>query len=90
VRFVVIPPNGAVAFDSDGLSVLESASRRASFLPGRWLEFINKENGQNAIPAGGTAFQQGAIEARGDALVFGGQKTLRLQDLEQLAPKPKR
>lgn len=89
VRFVVLPANGAVAFDSDGLSLLESATRRASFLPGRWLEFINKESGQNAIAAGGMAFQQGAIEPRGDALVFG-QKTIRIQDLEQMAPKPKR
>ena len=89
VRFVVVPPNGAVAFDSDGISLLESASRRASFLPGRWLEFINKESGQNAIPAGGTPYQQGSIEAKGDALVIG-QTTLRLQDLEQQAPKPKR
>jgi hypothetical protein len=90
VRFVVVPPNGAVAFDSDGLSLLESASRRASFLPGRWLEFINKESGQNALPPGGTTFQPGNIEARGEALLIGGQKTIRLQDLEQQAPKPKR
>ena len=89
VRFVVLPANGAVAFDSDGISLLESASRRASFLPGRWLEFINKESGQSAIPAGGITFQQGGIETRGDALVFG-QKVLRVQDLEQMAPKVKR
>jgi hypothetical protein len=90
VRFVVVPASGAVAFDSDGVTLLESASRRASFLPGHWLEFINKESGQNAMPAGGTVFQPGSVEARGDALVFSGQKTMRLQDLEQLAPKPKR
>ncbi len=90
VRFVLVPPNGAVAFDSDGLSLLESTSRRASFFPGRWLEFINKESGQNAIPPGGSPFQQGTVEAHGDALLVGGQKIIRLQDLEQQAPKPKR
>ena len=89
VRFVVIPQTGAVAFDSDGISLLESANRRASFLPGRWLEFINKENGQNAIAAGGVTFQQGTMELRGDGLAVGG-KTFRIADLEALAPKPKR
>jgi hypothetical protein len=87
VRFVVVPPNGAVAFDSDGISLIESATRRASFLPGRWLEFLNKESGQNSIPPGGTSYQPGSIEPQGDALLVGGQKTVRLQDLEQQAPK---
>jgi len=87
VRFVVVPQTGAVAFESDGLSILEGANRRASFMPGRWLEFVNKENGQSALPAGGTVFQPGPIEPRGDALVFDGQRVLRIQDLENLAPK---
>ncbi len=90
VRFAVIPPNGAVAFESEGVFVLESASRRAAFLPGRWLEYVNKENSQNPIPAGGISFDAGAVEVSGDALTFGGSKTLRISDLEALAPKPKR
>ena len=90
VRFAVIPQNGAVAYASDGIFLLESASRRASFLPARWLEFLNKENGQNAIGPGGMAFQAGMIEVRTDTLLFGGEKSYRLQDLEALAPKPRR
>jgi len=90
VRFAVIPPNGAVAFDSEGVFLLESASRRAAFLPGRWLEYVNKENSQNPIPAGGISFDAGPVEVRGDALAFGESKTVRISDLEALAPKPKR
>jgi hypothetical protein len=90
VRFAVIPPNGAVAFESEGVFLLESASRRAAFLPGRWLEYVNKENSQNPIPAGGISFDAGPVEASGDALTFGGTKTLHVADLEALAPKPKR
>jgi hypothetical protein len=90
VRFIVIPSNGAVAWTADGFTFLESAKTRAAFLPGRWLEFVNKDNGQNAIAAGGVVFNPGAIDAAGDALTFAGQKTLRLQDLEQLIPKVKR
>ncbi len=90
VRFLVVPPNGAVAYSANGFSFLESAKTRASFLPGRWLEWINKDNGQNAIPAGGNAFAPGAIDIRPDALVVGGQKSIRLQDLESLVPVPKR
>jgi hypothetical protein len=90
VRFLVVPSNDAVAFSSGGFALLESAKARASFLPGRWLEFINKENGQNLITPGGTAFTPGPIEVRNDRLEFAGQKTVRLQDLEQFLPKPKK
>jgi hypothetical protein len=90
VRFAVIPPNGAVAFESEGIFVLESAARRAAFLPGRWLEYVNKENSQNPIPAGGISFDAGPVEVRGDALAFSGSKTVRISDLEALAPKAKR
>ena len=89
VEFLVLPPAGAVAYTSGGFTLLESAKTRASFLPGRWLELLDKDNGSSLLPAGGMVFNQGAIEVRGDALVFAGQKTLRLPDLEQLAPKPK-
>jgi hypothetical protein len=95
VRFLVIPQNGAVAFSSGGLSLIESATERAAFLPGRWLEFLDKDSDQDLLAAGGTAFTPGSIETRpidtrNDALVFAGQKIVRLQDLEQLAPKPKK
>ena len=88
VRFVVIPQNGAVAYESDGISVLESAARRASFLPGRWLEFVNKENGQSLVPAGGVAFPEGAITLQGDAVSVG-SKAYRMAELEAMAPKAK-
>ena len=89
VRFLVVPPTGAVAYEADGFSFLESAKARATFLPNRWLEWLNKDNNQNTLPAGGNVFAGGALEPRGDALVTG-QKTFRLTDLEQLASKPKK
>jgi hypothetical protein len=89
LRFVVIPQTGAIAYSADGFSFVETTKTRASFIPGHWLEFIAKDNGQSAIPPGGNVFTAGPIETRGDALVIG-QKTLRLQDLELLAPKPKK
>jgi hypothetical protein len=90
VQFLVIPQNGAVAFSSGGLSLLESSKARAAFLPGRWLEFIDKDSGQELIAAGGTAFNPGPIDARSDALVFAGEKIVRLPDLEQLLTQPKK
>ncbi|MES1261965.1 MAG: hypothetical protein ABUS49_09525 [Acidobacteriota bacterium] len=89
VRFLVVPPADAIAWNADGFFFLEAARTRASLLPGRWLEWINKDNGQNAIPAGGIVFGSGPIEARGDVLTIG-PKTWRLQDLEPLAPKPRK
>jgi len=89
VQFLVIPPTGAVAWSADGFFFLESLKERAALQPGRWLEFLNKDNGQNALPAGGSVFGAGAIETRGDALAVG-HKTFRLQDLEQMASKTKR
>ena len=90
VRFLVIPQNGAVAFSSGGLSLLESAKARAAFLPGRWLEFIDKESGRGLITPGGVPFTPGPIDPRADALVFAGQKIVRLEDLEQQLPNPQR
>jgi hypothetical protein len=78
VRFVIIPPAGAVTWAADGFSFLESAKIRAAFLPGRWLEYLNKDNGQNAIPAGGVPFTAAPLDL------------LRLESLEPLLPKPKR
>jgi len=77
VRFIVIPQNNSVAWNADGFSFLESARTRAAFMPNRWLEFLNKDNGQNALPPGGIPSTQGPVE------------TLRLSDLEPLVPKAK-
>jgi hypothetical protein len=78
VRFVVIPQTGSVAWSADGFSFLESARTRATFMTGRWLELLNKDNDQNAIAAGGVPFNGGPVES------------LKLADLEQQAAKQKR
>jgi hypothetical protein len=91
VQFAVYPTGGAVAFSAGGFSLIESAKFRASFLPGRWLEFIAKDNNLNLLANTGVPFPTGAIEASGDALVLGDtQRTIRLPELEELAVKPKR
>jgi hypothetical protein len=91
VQFAVFPEGGAVAFSTAGFSLIESAKFRASFMPGRWLELVNKENNQNLLVSTGMPFKPGLIEARGDALVFqDGQQVMKLEDLRQLAIKPKR
>jgi hypothetical protein len=89
VQFVVIPQAGAVAFSTSGFSFIESARTRASFMPGRWLEFLNKDNNQNLLAGTGVVFTGGPIEAREDALVFS-DKTVKLEDLESLAVKAKK
>jgi hypothetical protein len=58
-------------------------------MPGRWLEFLNKDNNQNQLVSTGVAFTPGPIESRGDALVFQ-DKTVSLEDLEELAAKQKK
>jgi hypothetical protein len=78
IRIVVIPPSGAVAWTADGFSFLESAKIRAAFLPARWLEYLNKDNGQNAIPAGGVPFNAAQFDS------------LRIESLEPLLPKSRR
>jgi len=84
----VIPQDGAVAFSASGFSLIESAKSRASFMPGRWLELVNKENNQNLLASGGVPFTPGPITIGSDALIFAaGQRTVRLGDLEQLIPK---
>jgi hypothetical protein len=77
VRFVVIPQTGDVAWTADGFTFLESAKTRAALMGGHWFEYVNKDNGQNAIGAGGVPFSGGAVEM------------LHLQDLEALLPKAK-
>ena len=79
VQFAVFPQTGAVAYAASGFSFIENAKTRASFMPGRWLEYINKDNGQNLLPAGGMPFTPSE-----------GFTSIRLEDLEQLLPKPKR
>jgi hypothetical protein len=91
IQFAVYPVGGAVAFSAGGFSLIESAKYRASFVPGRWLEFVNKENNQNLLVSSGTPFTSGNIETAGDALVFGeNRRTVKLAELEDLATKPKR
>lgn len=67
VQFVVLPPSGEVAWSSTGFSFLESAKTRATFMPGQWLEYINKDNNQNSLPAGGKKFEA-SVPARLDDL----------------------
>ena len=73
VRFLVLPPAGAIPWSSGGFSLLESAKERASFVAGTWLEMIDKDSGADLQPAGGTAFTGGPVEA------------LKMEDLEKLA-----
>lgn len=89
VRFLVLPTTSAVAWSADGFHFLESLRQRASFLPGRWLEFIAKENGRDALPAGGVSFAPGALRTAGDELFVASPagKSYRLADLEPLLPK---
>jgi len=89
IQFLVFPQNGAVAFSTSGFSFIETTRTRATFMPGRWVEFLNKDNNQNQLGGTGVTFASGPIEARGDALVFQDQRMVRLEDLEQLAPKQK-
>jgi hypothetical protein len=74
VRFVVLPPDGPVEWSADGLSFLENTKYRASFLPNRWLEMIDKESGKDSLPVGG-------VERPISAGSFP-----RLEELQQLAP----
>jgi hypothetical protein len=90
VQFVVIPQQSAIAWASSGVWMLESVTARAGFIPGRWLEFLNKTNNQNLIGNSGAAFTGGAIELKDAALVFGGQRTVRMEDLDALAAAAKR
>ena len=77
-QLLLIPPAGSVAWSSGPFSFVESARQRASFLPSRWLEFLNKDNGQDPIASGGIPFTRGPVES------------LRLQDLESLLPKARK
>lgn len=74
VRFVVLPPEGAVPWTAEGFSVLESAKLRASFLADRWLEMLDKESGHDALPAGGRVFTGGKVDS------------LKMEDLTALLP----
>jgi len=91
IQFAVYPTGGAVAFSTGGFSLIESARFRASFVSGRWLEFIAKDNNLNLLANTGIPFTTGAIEASGDALILGeNHRTIKLPELEELAAKPKR
>ena len=77
VQFAVIPGSSAVAYTSEPFSFLESARTRASFFYTKWLEFLNKDNNQNALPPGGIVIGTGA-------------KAYSLLELEQMLPKPRK
>jgi hypothetical protein len=78
VRFLVVPAGDSVTWSADGFSFLENAKMRASFLPGRWLEFLNKDNAQSAVPAGGVVFTGPGV------------KSLKMADLDAMLAKGKR
>jgi hypothetical protein len=86
-RVLVIPGSGEMAWTADGFYFLENAAQRASFLPGAWLEYVAKERGEERLPAPLTPFGPGPITAERDALVFSGGRTVRMSDLERLAPR---
>ncbi|HWE49046.1 MAG TPA: hypothetical protein VG273_04630 [Bryobacteraceae bacterium] len=74
VQFVVIPQGGAARFSGGEFSLVESARYRATFLPGRWLELVDKDNNRNLLPGNGVA----STEA---------QKVARPEDLLPLTPQ---
>jgi hypothetical protein len=78
VRFLVLPQSSEVPWTADGFSFIETLKTRAAFLSGRWLEYLNKDNNQNALPTGGVPYSTPPRDG------------LRLQDLEPLLPKTKR
>ncbi len=77
VQFVVIPQNGAAAFSGGEFSFVESARYRAAFLPGRWLELVDKETNRNLLPDRGVPYVEG-------------QKVEKPEDLLPLVPQVKR
>jgi hypothetical protein len=86
-RVLVIPAAGEMAWTADRFYFLENAAMRASFLPGTWLEYLAKERGEERLPAPVTPFSPGSIAAERDALVFSGSRTVRMADLDRLAPR---
>ena len=78
VQFVVIPQGGSASYSAGDFSLLESARYRAAFLPGRWLELMDKDNDQNLLPESGVP---ATTEQRNIS---------RPEDLLPLAPKSKR
>ena len=86
-RVLVVSASGEMAWTADGFYFLENAAERASFLPGAWLEYVVKERGEERLPAPLTPFSPGPITVERDALVFSGGRTIRMADLERLAPR---
>jgi hypothetical protein len=86
-RVLVIPAAGEMAWSADGFYFLENAAMRASFLPGAWLEYLAKERGEERLPAPVTPFSPGSIVTERDSLVFSGSRTVRMADLDRLAPR---
>jgi hypothetical protein len=91
IQFAVFPQTGAIGFSTGGFTILENGKFRAAFWPGRWLEFLNKENNLNLLGDAGAPFATGKMEVKGDALIVGeGGRPIRLPELEDLAAKAKR
>ena len=89
MRLVVIPQTSAVAWAADGFVFLESLHQRASLLPGRFLELVNKDNGKDAVPPGGVSLPGGPLRPSGEEVLAGppANRVFRLTDLEALVPK---
>jgi hypothetical protein len=104
VRLLAVPRNQALAWqadlDGDGVSewVLENYRVRAVFSTagGRWLEFVWKDTGVNALPPEGALLAPGRmeIEASGATLRFSSGRVVALHPteprltIEQAAPLP--
>lgn len=86
-RMAVIPGSGETAWTADGFFFLESTAARASFLPGAWLEYVAKEQGEERLPQPVAPFSPGPISVNGDALLLAGGRTIRLSDLERMLPR---
>jgi hypothetical protein len=87
VQFVVIPQQSAVAYAASGVWILENAAERASFIPGHWLEFLNKSNNRSLLGNTAAPVPSGTIEAKDGTLVFGGQRVVRMEDLDDAAQR---
>ena len=73
VQFAIIPDHGSVAYATSGFSFMETTKARATFMPGKWLEYVTKDNGQELLPAGGVPFAHA--------------EPLRFEDLEPMLPR---
>ena len=76
IRFLVVGTED-VRLSSNPFEILETARYRAVFTSGRWLEFLNKETGRDALPAGGITFDTSGVTSG----------SVKIEELAGLAPK---